>query len=222
MAIHLIREIDKLKKMIIHLSDLVEKNIKATMKAVMENDPELAQKVIKRDEDIDSMEIEIEEECLKTFALYQPVANDLRFIVAILKVNNDMERIGDLAANIAKAAIFLQDFEVKSCLQELEFELTASKALNMFKKSFDSLLSLDAKVALDVCQSDDEVDDLVHKAHKKIQKYMVASPDHIEYLLRILYIFRHLERIADLSTNVAEDTVYLKEGNIIRHGNDIE
>ena len=222
MAIHLIREIDKLKKMIIHLSDLIEKNIKATMKAVQENDSELAKLVIKRDEEIDSMEIEIEEECLKTFALYQPVANDLRFIVAILKVNNDMERIGDLAANIAKAAIFLKDFEIKSCLKELDFELTANKALAMFKNSFNSLLSLDSKAAFDVCQADDEVDDLVHKAHKKIQKYMVESPEHIDYLLRILYIFRHIERIADLSTNVAEDTVYLKEGNIIRHGNDIE
>jgi phosphate transport system protein len=172
--------------------------------------------VVDGDAAVDQTEVDIEEDCLKLLALYQPVAKDLRFIITVLKVNNDLERIGDLAVNIAERALFL-------CSQppvQAPFDLAEmrTEALAMLKKSLDALMRQDVALARQVRTSDDKVDDINREIYSKISAAIRANPDHVERLLSHLSVSRHLERIADHATNIAEDVLYLVEGEIVRHG----
>jgi phosphate transport system protein len=185
------------------------------VRSVEKREADLADKVIDMDKAVDIMEIEVEEECLKVLALHQPVATDLRFIVAVLKINNDLERIGDLTVNIAERSLVLAnrpDFVFSS-----NFPAMMEKARLMLKKCLDSLVNLDAKLALEVCASDDEVDALYREMFEKVKTGIRQSPDSIDDYLDMLSISRHLERIADHATNIAEDVIYMIEGSIIRH-----
>jgi phosphate transport system protein len=215
MAVHLQREIESLKKKILRLSTMVEENVERAVRSVEKREADLADKVIDMDKAVDIMEIEVEEECLKVLALHQPVATDLRFIVAVLKINNDLERIGDLTVNIAERSLVLAnrpDFAFSS-----NFPAMMEKARLMLKKCLDSLVNLDAKLALEVCASDDEVDALYREMFEKVKTGIRQSPDSIDDYLDMLSISRHLERIADHATNIAEDVIYMIEGSIIRH-----
>jgi phosphate transport system protein len=215
MAVHLQREIDSLKKKILRLSTMVEENVERAVRSVEKRDADLADKVIDMDKAVDIMEIEVEEECLKILALHQPVAVDLRFIVAVLKLNNDLERIGDLTVNIAERSLVLSgrpDFTFTS-----NFPAMMEKARLMLKKCLDALVNLDPKLALEVCASDDEVDALYREMFEKVKDGIRQSPDSIDDYLQMLSITRHLERIADHATNIAEDVIYMIEGSIIRH-----
>jgi phosphate transport system protein len=215
MAVHLQREIESLKKKILRLSTMVEENVERAVRSVEKREADLADKVIDMDKAVDIMEIEVEEECLKVLALHQPVATDLRFIVAVLKINNDLERIGDLTVNIAERSLVLAsrpDFVFSS-----NFPAMMEKARLMLKKCLDSLVNLDAKLALEVCASDDEVDALYREMFEKVKTGIRQSPDSIDDYLDMLSISRHLERIADHATNIAEDVIYMIEGSIIRH-----
>jgi phosphate transport system protein len=209
------REIENLKKSILSLSSLVEEQINKAMLALERRDIELAETIIKADDEIDNMEIQIEEECLKILALYQPVANELRFIIAFLKMNNDLERIGDLAANIAKRAIFLSKREKLSITDELK-EIAVNVKL-MMKKSLDSLINMDVEIARQVLISDDEVDDKTKKLLKKIIGEIQSNPEKAKEYFSVRSVSKSLERIADSATNIAEDVVYLCTGQIIRH-----
>ena len=218
MSRHLEREIEGLKKKILSLSAIVEDAVWRSVKSIELKDNALAESVIGGDIDIDQMEVEIEEECLKLLALHQPVAVDLRFIVAVLKINNDLERIGDLAVNIAERSCFLAtqpqiDFP-------FDFSDMGQKVRNMLKRSLDSLVNLDTGMAKDVCDADDEVDDINRGMYDQVKREICEHPDNADYLIHMLSTSRHLERIADLTTNIAEDVIYMVEGEIVRHRNE--
>jgi phosphate transport system protein len=175
----------------------------------------MALQVIENDYEIDQYEVEIEEDCLKILALHQPVAIDLRFIVAVLKINNDLERIGDLAVNIAERAEFLATREPVGV--SLDFVTMADKAQMMLKMSLDALVNLSVETAQQVRSSDDEIDAMNRRMYLKVQEAILDKPDRIESLVHLLSVSRHLERIADHATNIAEDVIYMIEGQIVRH-----
>jgi len=213
---HLHREIEKLKSKILELGAQVEDNLLKAVDSIQKEDIELAKKVISRDQEIDKEEVELEEECLKILALYQPVATDLRFIVSIMKINNDLERIGDLAVNIAERIYFIKVLEEKMILSDIL--IMAKKVRNMLKKSLDAFVNLDIKLAKKVCESDDEIDEINTKMYDQIRDGIIRRPDYsIERLLSVLTISRDLERIGDHATNIAEGVIYLIEGEIVRH-----
>jgi phosphate transport system protein len=215
MSQHLQMEIDKLKKQILYLGALVEEAVQKAGKAVISRDAELATKVIESDEAIDRMEVELEEECLKVLALYQPVATDLRYIVAILKINNDLERIGDLAVNAAEEAQAIA--RLPSIPIPPELVTMAEQARTMLKNALDAFVNLDLNLANQVCQSDDIVDDLDRKMNLIVTAAIRQDLDQTEAAASLLLISRHLERIADHATNIAQDVIYLHEGEIVRH-----
>ncbi len=163
------------------------------------------------------MEVEIEEECLKILALYQPVAIDLRFLAAVIKINNDLERIADEAVNIARRVSIIAKREKIDI--SFDYSLMAGKAEYMLKKSLDALVNLDIDLAFKVCTLDDEVDEMLREAYDRIKQAIGEYPDRVGYLINLLLISRHLERIADHGTNIAEEVIYLIEGEIVRHGN---
>ena len=174
MSIHLLREVEKLKKRVLTLGALVEEQVRKSVEAAVKRDEKLAAEVIAADMEIDRMEVDIEEECLKLLALYQAVAGDLRFIVAILKMNSDLERIGDLAVNIAERAQFLANLEP----DEMPFDLRgmAEKAQAMLKKSLDALVNRDVALAYRVCAADEEVDNVNRQAYAVLMEAVQKSP----------------------------------------------
>jgi len=212
---HLHREIENLKKMLLSLGAMVEENVRKAVRSFEKKDTELAATVIDSDPEIDRKEVDVEEECLKILALYQPVANDLRFIVAILKINNDLERIGDLAVNIAERAVYMAPHPVPDL--HLDYRSMAKETIEMLKNSLDSLVNLDPVLAKQVCANDDIVDSMKTKMVKMVEEAIKEHPDQTEHLLQYLLVARHLERIADHTTNIAEDVIYMVKGNIVRH-----
>ena len=215
MSVFLQREIDGLKEMISSLGAHVEENVGRAVRAVHERDGELARVVIDSDPEIDLMEVDIEEECLKTLALHQPVAHDLRFIIAVLKVNSDLERIGDLAAGIAKQGRYLAGS--RSCDVPYDFVGMAVKVRRMLRDSLDALMEKDATIAHRVCAADDEVDAMDRLMYEEVRAAIRETPEKTEGLIRLQRVSQNLERIADHATNIAEDVIYLVEGEIIRH-----
>ena len=209
------REIENLKKLVLSLGALVEEQIQHSILALERRDADLANEVVRKDREIDSLEIVIEEECLKILALYQPVAKELRFVVAVLKMNNDLERMGDLAANIAKRARYLSKKEKIDLVAD--FGLVAEKAQAMVKKSLDALVNTDINLAKEVCASDDEVDKLTKHMLKRTINAIEKSPERTKDYFSIRSVSKNLERIADSATNIAEDVIYLCSGDIIRH-----
>jgi phosphate transport system protein len=216
MARNLIRELDKLKKKILSLGALVEERVRMASKAVEDKDAVLATKIIDTDWEIDEMEVDIEEECLKILALYQPVAVDLRFITATIKINNDLERIGDQAVNIAQRVVTM----AKRPEMDFVFDYLpmAEKSEEMLRMSLDALVNLDVDLALKVITLDDEVDVMKTLAYDHIKEAIKHNPARVGYLINLLLISRHIERLADHATNIAEEVVYLIEGEIVRHG----
>jgi len=215
MSVHLLRAIEQLKKDILILSTKVEENLRDAVRSVIERDPSLAENVVHRDDEIDAMEVEVEEECLKILALFQPVAADLRFIVAALKINNDLERVGDIAVNIGERACYLaHQRPVKTAF---DFAKMAELAQAMLRKSLDALVNLDPELAREVCIADDEVDELNRQIYVQVHNAIRKYPEDLESLIHCLGISRHLERVADLASNIGEEVIYMAEGEIIRH-----
>ena len=208
-------EIENLKKRILALSATVEDNVYKAVQSLAERNSALADAVIEIDPSIDDTEVTIEEECLKVLALHQPVAGDLRFIVAILKINNDLERMGDLAVNIAERAKFLATRERPDV--PLDLPLMAEKTKAMMKKSLDALMKQDTRLAYEVLETDDEIDSMNRDMYVRIQDAIRKKPEHLESLIHLLSCSRHLERIADHATNIAEDVIYMIDGVIVRH-----
>ena len=216
MSVHLQREIERLKKNLLSLCAIVEDQVQMAVRALLDRDVEAALAVEERDADIDHREVEVEEECLKTLALHQPVAVDLRFIIAALKINNDLERIGDLAVNIArKAASFAGEPPM-----DIPFDIAGmwEKTQAMLRDSLDAMVNTDAALAARVCARDDEVDAIKRQIRVAVEERMQRRPQEVRALLRLLAVSRNLERIADCATNIAEDVIYMAEGRIIRHG----
>lgn len=215
MALHLHREIENLKKDILNLGAMVERSVRDATTALQGRDGSLARQVIEHDVDVDRKEVEVEESCLKVLALHQPVAGNLRFIVAVLKINNDLERIADLAVNIAERAAYLATQPAVD--MAFDFSTMSTKTQAMLKDSLDALVNLDADLAYKVCARDDEVDALNRKMYVDVQQAIHAHPEHTESLVHLLSASRHLERIADGATNIAEDVIYMVKGEIVRH-----
>jgi len=212
---HFERELERLKRSLLTLAAKVEERLRMAIKAIETRDGNLADLVAHADHVIDEMEDDIEEECLKVLALHQPVAIDLRFIIAVIKINNELERIGDLAVNIAERAAFLASQRKLDIL--FDFPGMAEKAQSMVKRSLDALVNMDSKLAWEVCASDDEVDAMNREMFIQVQNSMRKNMSRMECLIHLLSASRHLERIADHATNIAQDVVYIIEGEIVRH-----
>jgi phosphate transport system protein len=208
-------ELDRLKKMILALCAVVEENVSRAVRSVEKRDSQLAQRIIDSDREIDATEVDIEEECLKVLALHQPVASDLRFIIAVLKINGDLERIGDLAVNIAERAVSLSSRERTPV--PIDLVAMSEKVQSMLRLSLDALVNLDARLAHEVGTHDDEVDDLNRRNFAAVQEEIRGNLPQIESLMQFLSVSRYLERIADHASNIAEDVIYLIEGTIVRH-----
>lgn len=213
---HLQREIDKLKRQFLGLSAMVEEAVQKAVESATRRDSELARQVIAEDKGIDQREVDIEEECLKMLALYQPVAADLRLIVTILKMNDELERIADLAANIADRVLGL--CELPPVPFAFEFETMADTVRWMLGRSIDSLVNLDVELAREVWIRDDEVDSLHREMYARVKAQLRdADETTIEALVNQMGISRFLERIADQSTSIAKDVLYMVDGEIVRH-----
>ena len=215
MTVHMKREINKLKSELLSLCKVVEESFRQAVKSIQKRDAKLAKKVIEADIKIDQMEVDVEEECLKILALHQPVAVDLRFIITALKINSDLERIGDLAVNIAERSQFLAAQAEINVL--FDFNSMAEKTKSMLRKSLDALVNMDSKMAYEVCADDDEVDTINRKMYNQVKDSIRSHPEWLESLIHLLSVSRHLERIADHATNIAEDVIYMVEGEIVRH-----
>jgi len=216
MTRHLEKELDKLKQRILTLGAMVEEHVRLAARAIDLRDSGLAEKIIRTDYEIDELEVEIEEECLKILALHQPVAVDLRFLSATIKINNDLERIGDEAVNVAERVMVIAKREHLDI--PFDYSRMTEKTLTMLKMSLDALVKLDVDVAVKVCLLDDEVDAMKDEAYDVVKEAIRVNPNRVGYLINLLLISRHLERIADHATNIAEEVIYMVEGEIVRHG----
>ena len=215
MTLHIEHQIAQLKDSILRFGTIVEESISRSNTALFKQDVALAQKVIANDAEIDRLEVELEEECLKVLALYQPVAADLRFVVAALKINNDLERIGDLASNIAKTVSQLTTTGPFKLPEEIYS--MAKQAEEMVKNSLDAVVKADPDLARQVREEDDVVDAGRQAVRKLVMQQIKKDPEKVESLLQINSVSKHLERIADMATNIAEDVIYMVEGEIVRH-----
>ncbi|UCG53461.1 MAG: phosphate signaling complex protein PhoU [Candidatus Latescibacterota bacterium] len=208
-------EIERLKKRILSLSAAVEESVRKAVTATEERDSAMAHQVLDGDAEIDALEVELEEECLKILALHQPVAMDLRFIIAVLKINNDLERIGDQATNIAERAVYLaqhKHIEAPPVIPPM-----VEKVRVMLRESLDALVNMDTNKAAKVRALDGEVDELHRSVFARVQAEIRERPDQIEGQIQWFSVSRCLERIADQATNIAEDVIYMMEGEIVRH-----
>jgi phosphate transport system protein len=215
MSKHLERDLDNLQRDLITLASSVEEAIQKATSALKDRQSDVAEEVIAGDNQIDQEENQIEDECLKMLALHQPVAVDLRRITAALKINAELERIADLAEDIAERALHLArlpSIPVPDKLQRM-----ADLAASMLRQSLDAFVNLDAPLARRVCRLDDDVDRYNNEIIEELIQTMQSAPSMVEPGLSLFSATRHVERIADHATNIAEDVVYLVEGEIIRH-----
>jgi len=212
---HFDEDLKNLKEKILKMSSLVEESIGTSIKALMERNAELAYKVIKSDDAVNMLEIEIDDLCLKLLALHQPTAGDLRFITSTMKINNDLERIGDLAVNIGQRTLDL--LKVPPLKLRLNIPKMASAAQDMLKDSLNAFVNKDSKLAYEVCKRDDEVDDLNHEIFMELLKANPEDQKPIERVIDLVLVAKNLERVADHSTNICEDIIYMVDGKIIKH-----
>ncbi len=215
MAKHFEKELEKLRRRLLALCAKVEESVIMAVDAFEKRDIELARTVVKKDDEIDQMEIEIEEDCLKILALHQPVAIDLRFLVAVLKMNNDLERIGDLALKIAYNASDLVKLDIIPV--KIDVAPLVEITRQMLKDALDSLINLDIELAKKVIASDDEANDQKKEIRDVALKAIEENPNNAKGIILLLGVARSLERISDLTTNIAEDVIYLVNGEIVRH-----
>jgi phosphate transport system protein len=215
MSKHLQIEIERLKRRLLAFGTIVVEAMQKALLALEARRAEIARQVIEGDHRIDRAEVAIEEECLKLLALYQPVAEDLRFIAAVMKINNDLERMGDEAVNIAEHAVFLSQAEPIPVPPQLN--KISMAAMRMVRESLDAFVNRDVFEARRIGAEDDEVDQLNREIINSVWDIMKKDPKTIERATHWFSVARHLERIADHATNIAEDVVYMVEGKIIRH-----
>ena len=205
-----------LRKELIEYAAIIEKMIEESVNAQVRKDSAMLTEIIEKDEQIaNDTEIIIEEMCISMIAQFQPKAKDLRTILMILKINNDLERAGDHAVNIAESGLFLNDRPQLKPL--LDIPRMAQDSINMLKDSITSFINEDPRLAFSVCERDNEVDDLANQIMRELITYMTGDPSTIERSLHLLKISRNLERIADLSTNICEDVIFMVEGAVIKH-----
>src|SRR5271154_856319 len=208
-------ELAGLKEKILLMGSKVEEAIRLAMKSLVDRDSKLARQIIQSDRDINDLEIEVDEMCHRLLAMHQPVAGDMRFITSAMKINSDLERMGDLSVNIAERALTLN--EVAPLKPFIDIPRLANITQEMVKVSLDSLVNRDPKMARQVCERDDEVDNLNDQIIRELISYMLEDRANIKRALDLILVSRHLERIADHATNVAEDVIYMVQGKDVRH-----
>ena len=209
-------EVERLKRQVLSLSAMAEEHVMLAVSALRERDEAKARQVIDADFQIDAAEVEVEEEGLKILALHQPVAIDLRFVTSVLKINNDLERIGDIASSVAKRTIRLgkePEVDVPEELVEL-----ARHVRDMLHDALDAFVNLDDTKAREIYSRDDRADELAHVVRRLAQAQGALEPDHLPAYIEIIIIARNFERIGDLATNICEDVIYMLRGEIVRHG----
>jgi phosphate transport system protein len=212
---HFDEELRSLKEKLLQMAALAEESIAKSVKALVDRDKKLAQSIVESDDEINMLEIEVEEFCLKLLALRQPIAKDLRLIAAAMKINSDIERIGDLSVNIAQRTLdLLSEPQLKPLI---DIPRMAAFAQKMVRDSLDSFVDQNAELARDVCRRDDEVDQLNDQIFRELLTYMFQDPKNINRSVDLILIGRNLERIADHATNIAEDVVYMVKGKTIKH-----
>jgi len=212
---HFEDELQHLQQLLLRMGGLVEQQIARAIESLVERDAEIAEDVIAHDREVNQLDILIDEECLKVIALHQPAAGDLRFVTTALKVNTDLERIGDMAVNISQRALELN--EEPMLKPYIDIPRMAKEAQQMVHTSLDAFVRRDTQLAREVIDSDDIVDSLAHQVYRELLSYMAEDPKTISRATRILLVSKHLERIADHATNIAEMVVFMVDGKMIRH-----
>ena len=215
MSKHLRRDLEQLEQKLLFLAGQIEEAVRRSITALLERRMDLAETVIDGDHEVDKREVELEEECLKALALHHPVATDLRFIAACLKINNDLERIGDLAVNIAERAVSLSARGSVSVPEG--FRRMMEDAAGMLRGAIDAFVKGDAAAARRICGDDDEVDTAHRAIIGRLLEVMHEDPNAIDNAVELFSVSKNLERIADHATNIAEDVVFLVDGEVIRH-----
>jgi phosphate transport system protein len=213
--IHLHRDMDRLKKELLHTGGMVEEAIRRATLALHDRRGDVAEEVIAGDAEIDRREVDVEEMALKILALHQPVAVDLRFIAVVMKSNNDLERMADYAVNIAERAAFLVErppLRLPGRLEEM-----VEVAMGMVRDSLDSFVNGDAEAAWRIVARDEVVDRYNVEVIEELRRTMEGDPETVERALHLFSVSRYVERIGDLATNIAEDVIYMVEGKIVRH-----
>lgn len=217
---HFHREIDQLKKMVLELGTLVEDRLRRASIIIESGDNDEATALMSGDWEIDDMEIQVEEECLKILALHQPVARDLRLIVSIIKINSELERIADIAVNIAKRILTINKNRPDNQALGVDYRPMAAKSLEMVKTALDALVTEDAALARKIFLMDEEVNRERDIAYTTVVKNMGMRCEKAAFLINVYLIARHLERIGDRAKNIAEEVIYLVEGEIVRSSSD--
>ena len=215
MSRHLQHDLENIKERVLTMGGLVEEALRSAATAMIRRNAEYAEKTLAADNKIDRLQLELDDLCLKALALHQPVAGDLRFITATLKITNDLERIGDLAGNLSKRALLLQGVPVRD--DPVDIERMVDGASDMLRDSLDALVRGDAQLARRVCEADDRIDDMHRENISILIERMKLSPEDVESAVALVSASRSIERIADLATNIAEDVVFLVEAVDIRH-----
>jgi phosphate transport system protein len=215
---HFETDLQALKKRLLNMGALVEERVHGSIQALMERNLEAAEAIAHGDEEVNALQIEIDDRCLKLLALQQPMASDLRLITSAMKINADLERIGDQAVNIAENA--LQMLDAPPLKPIIDLPRMAEMAEHMTRDSLDAFVRRDSTLARQVLGQDDEVDNLKDTIFRVLLTYMMADPGTIERALSLILISRNLERIADHATNIAEDVIFLVEARDVRHGHE--
>jgi phosphate transport system protein len=210
------QQLRALKDKLLLMSHHAEKMIADAIRALVERRPSLAEEVIKSDDEMDQLELDIDNQCYEILALEQPVARDLRFIATALKIVRDIERIGDIAVNIAERANeLIQEPEMKRLI---DLPIMAEAAQRILKESLDAFVNSDAELAEKVIRDDSFVDDCYEQIFRELLTYMMEDTKYISRALKVIFIAKHLERVGDHSANIAEMVIFLVRGQDIRHG----
>jgi len=209
------QDIEALKERVLKMGGFVEESIRKSIIALVERDRNMAIEVIDGDAIVNNFDVEIEEECIRFLAIWQPTGSTLRFITTAIKIITDLERMGDLAVDICERAVELND--EPPLKPYIDIPRMAEASQKMLKNSLDAFVARDATLAVSVCAADDFVDNLNHQIFNELLMYMLQDPKNISRAVRLTYITKYLERIADHATNIAEMVVYMVQGKVIRH-----
>jgi len=212
---HFDRDIEEIKQLLLRMGGLVEQQMGDSVRALLERDTELAQHVIERDRDIDQMELTIDQKTIELMAVMQPAASDLRFVATIMKITPELERIADLAQDVCERAIELNREPMLKPISQLP--LLAENAQRMVREALDSFVRGDGDLARNVIRHDDVVDQLTEDSFRALLTYMLENPRNISAAIRLTFIGKYFERMADGATNICEMVVYLVEGKMIKH-----
>jgi len=208
-------ELSKLREEILYMGGMIEDQIQKSIKSLVERDSKLAELIIERDHEVNRLDVDIDEICVRLLALHQPAGRDLRFITTGLKITTDLERIGDMAVNICERALELnQEPQLKPYI---DIPRMARVAQRMIRESLDAFVREDTELALKVCKDDEEVDQLNSQIFREVVTFMIDDPHTINRAIKISSISKYLERIADHATNIAEMVIFMVKGKSIRH-----